>query len=169
MAIEHLFLALILTAAVIAFFQGPKFFRDKDAFLQGANSMQSPLDRAREFYHQGETERALKELLPLAKKGDVDAQYLAGEIYCVSDAPAEKAEEYKRAGISWLKSASGQNCDKSMVALARYYEKGEVLEQNIETVGLLLQKAAALGNLEAARRWGRARLFGNFEDDLGQI
>ena len=131
--------------------------------------MQSPLDRAREFYHQGETERALKELLPLAKKGDVDAQYLAGEIYCVSDAPAEKAEEYKRAGISWLKSASGQNCDKSMVALARYYEKGEVLEQNIETVGLLLQKAAALGNLEAARRWGRARLFGNFEDALGQI
>ena len=83
---------------------------------------------------------AAQELLPLAVKGDAEAQYYIGMMYW---AGREFTKNYGQASI-WFSKSANQNYAPSYVMLYRFYDIGYGVEKNKKVANEYKQKAIDL-------------------------
>ena len=94
-----------------------------------------------------DVEKAISYLQKGAELGDVTCQWLMGHCYFNGQdglAKNGKLAEY------WLSKAAAQNHDIAMALLAYMYDDGKLVKRDIQKANELYQKAAELGNAEAA-------------------
>lgn len=82
---------------------------------------------------------AIDRLLPIAKNGNPQAQYILGEIYLSGP---ENIRDYKQA-IFWLELSSNQNNNAAKFSLANAYLSGRGVSKNKDAAIELLESAAS--------------------------
>lgn len=115
--------------------------------MMGATGGSAPTakDRAMEAY-QGEDYIAARDaFIPLAEKGDVDAQYRLGVMYYLGQGIKPEPEK----GAKWLTLAAKQGHDDAQYVLGRMYIEGRGVPFNPSKGQWWIRQAAAHGNLDA--------------------
>ncbi len=93
---------------------------------------------------------AVKELRPLAERGDAEAQYRIGLMYEFGKGyPQDKAQ-----GIVWFKKSAAQNNTAAQHELGVIYATGDGVKQDDAQAVTWFQKAATLGNASAQYNLG---------------
>ena len=93
---------------------------------------------------------AVKELRPLAERGDAEAQYRVGLMYEFGKGyPQDKAQ-----GIAWFRKAAAQNHAAAQAELGVIYATGDGVAQDNRQAVEWFQKAAPLGNVTAQYNLG---------------
>lgn len=115
------------------------------AFLAASAGAQAGLQEGINAYRFGDFALALKELRPLADKGNADAQRFLGDMY--SDGNGVK-QSHKEAA-SWYRKAALQGNAAGQYALGVMCEKGIGVKPNNKEAASWYHKAAELGNVEA--------------------
>lgn len=115
------------------------------AFLAASAGAQAGLQEGINAYRFGDFALALKELRPLADKGNSDAQRFLGDMY--SDGNGVK-QSHKEAA-SWYRKAAMQGNAPAQYALGVMCDRGIGVKQNDKEAASWYHKAAELGNTEA--------------------
>lgn len=94
--------------------------------------------------------------LKAAANGNVEAMYWLGEGYTVYakellDEDPEEAKYYFEQAYHWLKQASSVKHAASILELAGFYRRGDVVEKDVVKSVALIQQAAELGEVQAMR------------------
>src|SRR4029434_8202086 len=93
---------------------------------------------------------AVKELRPLAERGDAEAQYRIGLMYEFGKGyPQDKAQ-----GIIWFKKSAAQNHTAAQQELGVIYTTGDGVPKDDAQAVAWFQKAAMLGNPTAQYNLG---------------
>jgi uncharacterized protein len=96
-------------------------------------------------YNENNYEVTLKEWLPLAKRGNADAQFGMG-MMCENGQGLP--QDYAQA-VSWYKKAAGQGHTEAMTSMGWMYKKGQGVSQNYAKAVSWYQKAAERGSGDA--------------------
>ena len=130
------------------------------ALLVGSAGAQAGLKEGVYAFHRGNYSVALKELSPLAEKGDVEAQLILGDIYSgVRGIPQDQAK-----AASWYRKAAKQGSAPAQTLLGVMYESGIGVPQDDKEAISLYYKAAEQGFAEAQYNLG-----GIYERGLGIV
>jgi len=113
--------------------------------LLSSSSHASTTDQALRAIEKNDFKTALKELLPLAEKGDKDAQFLMGMLY---DAGKGVPQDPSIAA-SWYKKAAQQNHSIAQLYLGILYHSGEGVKKDYREAVRWFQPAADKGNDQA--------------------
>jgi len=114
-------------------------------FLAGSAGAQAGLREGVVAYRNGHFSVALKELIPLAEKGDAKAQALLGEMHgSGSGVPQDHAK-----AASWYRKAALQGNAQAQTSLGVMYEKGIGAPQDDKEAVSWYYKAAEQGHGEA--------------------
>jgi uncharacterized protein len=94
--------------------------------------------------------------LKSAENGHVDAMYWLGEGYTVyakevQEEDAEEAKAHFELAYYWLSQASFHKHAPSILELAGYYRRGDVIEKDVEKSIQLVTQAAELNDIQAMR------------------
>lgn len=98
-------------------------------------------------YYQGDYTKAFNKLLPLAQKGDINAQISLGNLY---SAGLGVKQDYKEA-FYWYNEATKQNNSGAMVNLATMYESGLYVKKDTKKAIELYEKAINTDNNSTAK------------------
>ncbi len=109
-----------------------------------ATAAQAGVDSGERAYLAGDYRMALDELLPLAREGDAEAQYIVGVMH---DHGEGVARDYA-AAASWYEKAAGQGHDLAAFSLGFMYYNGagegdNAVAQDIGKALVWLKRAAA--------------------------
>jgi len=135
--------AFRLTAAVI--------------LLAGNMTAQAGLEEGISAYRYGNYSQALRELAPLAEKGEAKAQRVLGEMY---DAGIGVPQDQVKAAF-WYRKAAEQGHPKAQTALAMMYDRGVGVSQDAKEAAMWLHKAAEQGEQEAQYLLGNMYQWGH--------
>ena len=102
-------------------------------------------------YERGDYQAALAAWLPLAKRGDAEAQYRVGRIYYYGTGVAPDAAEAAR----WYRAAAEQGHARSQSNLGTLYEEGRGVPADPAAAAGWYAKAAAQGRAVASLNLGR--------------
>jgi len=105
-------------------------------------AVSGPVEDGHSARWRGDTETALKLLLPLAEKGNVDAQHELGSIYLTGSGVPINLVEAAR----WYKLAATQGNHTAQFVLGRMYDKGEGVPQDFAESLRWYKLSAAQGN-----------------------
>lgn len=108
-------------------------------FTEGANA-----------YNAKNYALALKEVMPLAKKGHADAQHLLGLMYYMGRGVAR---DYKQA-LTWHRKAAMQGKADAQYVVGAMYYTGNAVPQDHKTAISWFRKAAEQGHAEAQHALG---------------
>lgn len=106
-------------------------------------------------YERGDYQNALKELLPIAQSGDLDAQYYLGALYRDGKGVTQ---DYKVAN-KWFRKAAEQGQDEALFALSEVYRLGLGVSPDETKEITFLLKAAQSGSIPAGYRVLRGRMW----------
>lgn len=106
------------------------------------------LDEGRQAYEKGEYAKALKELRPLAEKGQSKAQTILGFLYFQGLGMPENHAE----GLKWLRPAAEHGSAEAQFALGVIYAGGKAVPQNNAEAYKWFYLASAQGS-EMAKRY----------------
>lgn len=106
--------------------------------------------------HEDDVALAEEWALKAAENGLVEAMYWLGEGYTVYakevlEEDKEEALEYFNLGFKWLFKATEVKHAPSMLELAGYYRRGDVVDKDLEKSVSLVKQAAELGEVQAMR------------------
>ena len=106
--------------------------------------------------HEDDNMLAEEWALKSAENGHVEAMYWLGEGYTVyakevQEEDAEEAKSHFELAYYWLSQASFQKHTPSILELAGYYRRGDVIEKDIEKSIKLVTQAAELNDIQAMR------------------
>ena len=104
-----------------------------------------------EAYERGDYAGALAAWLPLAKRGDPEAQYRVGRLYYYGTGVAADAAEAAR----WYRAAAEQGHARSQSNLGTLYEEGRGVPADPAAATVWYAKAAAQGRSVACFNLGR--------------
>ncbi len=108
------------------------------------------LNEGLDALRKGDFATAVKELRPLADRGDAEAQYRIGLMYENGKGyPPDKAQ-----GIAWFRKAAAQNHAAAQTELAVIYATGDGAPQDNKLAVEWFQKGAANGNATAQYNLG---------------
>ncbi|HEU0220520.1 MAG TPA: tetratricopeptide repeat protein [Gallionella sp.] len=128
--------------------------------LAGGASAQAGLQEGVSAYKRGHFSIALKELAPLAEKGDAKAQTILGEMHSSgSGVPQDHAK-----AAFWYRKAAEQGNVSAQTSLGVMYERGLGIPQDEKEAASWLRKAAEQGHAEALYTLG-----GMYERGQGAI
>lgn len=128
--------------------------------LAGVASAQAGLQEGVSAYKRGHFSIALKELVPLAEKGDAKAQTILGEMHSSgSGVPQDHAK-----AAFWYRKAAEQGNVSAQTSLGVMYERGLGIPQDEKEAASWLRKAAEQGHAEALYTLG-----GMYERGQGAI
>ena len=116
------------------------------AAVAANTAAQADLDAAREAARRGDHARAYRELVPLARAGDVDAQYYLGGLYY----KGEGVEQDYRKAVEWFGRSADRGNAKAQTDLAQCYLFGFGVEKDSEIAVTWYRRAAAQGYAPAA-------------------
>lgn len=119
---------------------------------------QAGFDEGMAAYKKNDFPSALKEWRPLADSGNVDAQYMLGQLYF------QKYLDYASAA-KWYRKAAQQGHAKAQNGLASLYRTGRGVTKDIAAALKWYNRAAKQGNLNAQSQLGFMYDFGY---DVGQ-
>jgi TPR repeat protein len=102
-------------------------------------------------YERGDYAAALAAWLPLAKRGDAEAQYRVGRLYYYGTGVAPDAAEAAR----WYRAAAEQGHARSQSNLGALYEEGRGVPADPAAAAAWYSKAAAQGRAVASLNLGR--------------
>ena len=124
--------------------------------LMVPSAAMAQLARGIELFERSEFEAAAQVLSPLAKEGDVKAQYVLGVMYLnmMAQPPTETA------AAQLLISAGEGGMDKAQVELARMYREGQGVEQDFAKSFFWSIKAAEAGDVGAQLQVADSLAFG---------
>ena len=106
---------------------------------------QAGLQEGVSAYKRGHFSVALKELIPLAEKGDAKAQTILGEMHSSgSGVPQDHAK-----AASWYRKAAEQGHGSAQTSLGVMYERGIGVPQDDKQAAAWFHKAAEHGHAEA--------------------
>ena len=88
--------------------------------LSGVSASAQDLQKGIAAYNRGDYAAALKELRPLAERGDVAAQNILGEMYAEGEGVAQDYAE----AVKWYRKAAEQGNSYAQRTLALSYRKG---------------------------------------------
>jgi TPR repeat protein len=111
------------------------------AALSAPAVSQSADDQAWTAYYRQDYATALRLLLPLAKEGDVAAQYRLGVMYDAGEGVRENDTE----AVRWYRLAADQGAFEAQEQLAYKYWEGEGVPQNYVEASKWFALAAAKG------------------------
>lgn len=103
---------------------------------------QAGLQEGLRAYSKGNFPAALKELKPLAEKGDAKAQYMLAIMY---ENGQRVARDYKQAAL-WFSKSSEQGNDQAMLHLAAMYSSGRGITPDFVLAHKWYDLAGAAGN-----------------------
>lgn len=106
--------------------------------------------------HEDDIALAEEWALKAAENGLVEAMYWLGEGYTVYakellEEDPEEAMDYFNQGFKWLFKASEVQHAASMLELAGYYLRGDVVDKDLTKSASLVKQAAELGDVQAMR------------------
>lgn len=128
--------------------------------LAGVASAQAGLQEGVSAYKRGHFSIALKELAPLAEKGDAKAQAILGQMYSSgSGVPQDHAK-----AAFWYRKAAEQGHVKAQTSLGVMYKEGIGVPQDDREAASWFHKAAEQGHAEALYTLG-----GMYERGRGAI
>lgn len=114
-------------------------------FLMAGAGAQAGLQEGVSAFKRGHFSVALKELTPLAKKGDAKAQAILGQMYSSgSGVPQNHAK-----AAFWYRKAAEQGHVKAQTSLGVMYEMGTGVPQDEKEAASWFRKAAEQGHGEA--------------------
>ena len=124
--------------------------------LMVPSAAMAQLARGIELFERSEFEAAAQVLSPLAKEGDVKAQYVLGVMYLnmMAQPPSETA------AAQLMISAGEGGMDKAQVELARMYREGQGVEQDFAKSFFWSIKAAEAGDVGAQLQVADSLAFG---------
>lgn len=114
-------------------------------FLAGSAGAQAGLHEGIVAYRNGHFSVALKELIPLAEKGDAKAQALLGEMH---GSGSGVPQDHAKAAL-WYRKAAEQGNVQAQTSLGVMYEKGIGVPQDDKEAVSWYHKAAERGHGEA--------------------
>lgn len=126
--------------------------------LAGSAGAQAGLKEGISAYRNGNYPVVLKELVPLAEKGEAKAQEILGEMY---GAGAGVPQDHAKAAF-WYRKAAEQGNAPAQMSLGVMYERGIGVPQDDKEAVSWLHKAAEQGYAEALYTLG-----GVYERGLG--
>lgn len=126
--------------------------------LAGSTGAYASMQEGVTAYQKGNYAVALKELRPLADKGDAKAQALLGEIY---DNGKGVPQDHKEAAL-WLRKAAEQGDMNAQAYLGVMYERGIGVTHDDRESAAWYRKAAEQGSAEAQFTLG-----GKYKDGRG--
>ena len=93
-------------------------------------------------YINGKFDKALELMEPLAKNGDVEAQYILGYMYEFGHVAKQNSTE----AAKWFRMAAEQGDALSQISLGRLYEAGKGVPRDYQQAAKLYKKAADQGS-----------------------
>ena len=127
-------------------------------FLFPSQINAADLSRGLKAYDQGDCRTAMRELRPLARRGDATAQTYLGFMYYRSCGVKRDFREAAR----WHRRAADQGHAVAQQGLGLMYRNGEGLTQNFEEALKWFRRSAEQNNI-----WGQDDLGGMYEYGLG--
>ncbi len=121
---------------------------DADARAETAGNdfgWSAEVDAALAFFENGDTEAAIERLEPLAEAGDVDAQYILGNIHARGFGVAE---DLCRA-LPWFQRAAAQSDSRAIARLGAYHQLGDCTPKDYDEAARHFKQAAELGQAGA--------------------
>ncbi|MEQ8667409.1 MAG: tetratricopeptide repeat protein [Rhodospirillales bacterium] len=127
------------------------------AFVGTLSSARSAdLSEGLEAARQGDYRAALNELLPAARAGDAEAQFLVGQIFrkgpekfCAECAEPDDGhavdQDYVEAAV-WFRLAADQGHSEAQSKLAQLYRRGNGVRQDFDKAFMWYRRAADQGN-----------------------
>jgi len=113
--------------------------------LVGSAGAQAGFQEGIDAYRNGKYAAALKELTPLADKGDAKAQELLGEMHDSGNGVPQNHEK----AASWYRKAAEQGNGQAQTSLGVMYERGIGVPQDDKEAVSWYRKAAEQGHGEA--------------------
>ena len=124
-----LFLCLLLVVRYfLRNFSGQKNYSNPVNFSKNKKQYVPIYRRAIEAFEEKAYERAVKELTPLAKDGDISAQYLLGGFF------SQRKDMFKNdtTAVKWFKQAARQGMPQAQYAVGECYYRGEGIVQSYQ-------------------------------------
>lgn len=114
-------------------------------FIMIGQSAQAGLQEGVSAYRRGHFSIALKELTPLAEKGDAKAQAIIGDMHAGGSGVPQDHEK----AAYWYRKAAGQGNGQALTSLGVMHERGIGVPQDEREAASLFHKAAEQGHGEA--------------------
>jgi len=108
---------------------------------------------------------AVKELRPLAERGDAEAQYRVGLMYEFGKGyPQDKAQ-----GIAWFRKAAAQNHAGALERMGAFAQSGRGGASDKDAAKAYYERAAALGDQDAKKALEKLRCPYAIKDKRGNL
>jgi hypothetical protein len=115
------------------------------SFVLAGQAIADPLLNAMLAYYNNDFATAATLLLPLADKGNAEAQYFLGTMY---DKGQGVPQDYK-AAITWYRLAAKQGVDDAQDAIGKMYDYGRGVSQDYKEAEKWYRLAAEQGDADA--------------------
>ena len=96
-------------------------------------------------FESGDTEAAIERLGPLAEAGDVDAQYILGNIHARGFGVAEDPCR----ALPWFQRAAAQDDSRAIAWLGLFHQLGDCMPKDYDEAARYFEQAAELGQAGA--------------------